>query len=73
INQHLKRIFADKEREEAAVIKQYLTTAADGKNYRGEHYNLQFIIAVGFKIENERVQILGKRAYAFFAYALFLP
>ena len=54
INQHLKRIFADNELEEAAVIKQYLTTAADGKNYRVKHYNLQAIIAVGFKIENER-------------------
>ena len=54
VNQHLKRIFADNELEEEAVIKQYLTTAADGKNYRVNHYNLQAIIAVGFKIENER-------------------
>jgi hypothetical protein len=54
INQHLKRIFADNELDEAAVIKQYLTTAADGKNYQVKHYSLQAIIAVGFKIENER-------------------
>ena len=54
INQHLKRIFADNELEELAVIKQYLTTATDGKNYRVNHYSLQAIIAVGFKIENER-------------------
>ncbi len=54
INQHLKRIFADNELEEEAVIKQYLTTAADGKNYQVKHYSLQAIIAVGFKIENER-------------------
>jgi hypothetical protein len=54
INQHLKRIFADKEMEEAAVVKHYLTTAADGKNYQVKHYSLQAIIAVGFKIENER-------------------
>ncbi|MEI8342767.1 MAG: virulence RhuM family protein [Verrucomicrobiota bacterium] len=54
INQHLKRIFADNELEEAAVVKQYLTTAADGKSYRVKHYGLQAIIAVGFKIENER-------------------
>jgi hypothetical protein len=54
INQHLKRIFADRELEEDAVIKQYLITAADGKNYQVKHYNLQTIIAVGFKIENER-------------------
>jgi hypothetical protein len=54
INQHLKRIFADNELEDAAVVKQHLITAADGKNYRVKHYSLQAIIAVGFKIENER-------------------
>jgi hypothetical protein len=54
INQHLKRVFGDNELEETAVIKQYLITAADGKNYQVKHYNLHAIIAVGFKIENER-------------------
>jgi len=34
INQHLKRIFADRELDEAAVIKDYLITAADGKTQR---------------------------------------
>jgi hypothetical protein len=38
---------------EEAVVNQYLTNAADGKNYNVKH-NLQAIIAVGFKIENER-------------------
>jgi len=46
INQHLKRIFSDNELEESAVIKQYLTTAADGKAYQTKHYSLQAIIAV---------------------------
>lgn len=54
INQHLKRIFSDNELEEDSVVKQYLITAKDGKNYNTKHYNLQAIIAVGFKIENER-------------------
>lgn len=54
INQHLKRIFSDSELEESSVIKQYLITAADGKSYNTKHYSLQAIIAVGFKIENER-------------------
>ena len=54
INQHLKRIFSDNELEESSVIKQYLTTAADGKGYQTKHYSLHAIIAVGFKIENER-------------------
>ena len=54
INQHLKRIFLDNELEEDSVVKKYLITAADGKNYNTKHYSLQAIIAVGFKIENER-------------------
>lgn len=54
INQHLKRIFVDGELIEEAVIKKYLTTAADGKKYKTNHYNLQAIIAVGFKVNNER-------------------
>jgi len=54
INQHLKRIFSDNELEESSVVKPYLITAADGKSYETKHYSLQAIIAVGFKIENER-------------------
>ena len=54
INQHLKRIFEDNELAEEAVIKKYLITASDGKSYSTKHYNLQAIIAVGFKINNER-------------------
>jgi hypothetical protein len=54
INQHLTRLFSDHELEEQAVVKQYLITASDGKNYQVKHYSLQAIIAVGFKIENDR-------------------
>ncbi len=54
INQHLKRIFSDDELDEGAVVKHYLIAAADGKSYQTKHYNLQAIIAVGFKIENAR-------------------
>ena len=54
INQHLKRIFDDDELVENSVIKKYLITATDGKNYHTNHYNLQAIIAVGFKVNNER-------------------
>ena len=53
INQHIKRIFDDGELSES-VIKKYLITAADGKKYNTNHYNLQMIIAVGFKIDNDR-------------------
>ena len=54
INQHLKRIFEDDELVEESVIKKYLITASDGKSYSTKHYNLQAIIAVGFKVNNDR-------------------
>ncbi|MCD4712769.1 MAG: virulence RhuM family protein [Clostridiales bacterium] len=54
INQHLKTVFTDLELDENAVIKKYLITATDGKQYNSKHYNLQAIIAVGFKINNDR-------------------
>ena len=54
INQHLKRIFSDNELAQDSVVKHYLITAADGKSYNTKHYSLHAIIAVGFKIENER-------------------
>ena len=54
INQHLKKVFEDGELTEESVIKKYLITAADGKQYLTNHYNLQAIIAVGFKVGNPR-------------------
>ena len=54
ISQHLKSIFADGELLEDSVVKKYLITADDGKNYNTMHYNLQAIIAVGFKVNNPR-------------------
>jgi hypothetical protein len=62
INQHLKKIFDDGELSQDSVIKKYLTTAADGKNYNTNHYNLQVIIAVGFKVNNERAVRIRKWA-----------
>ena len=64
INQHLKKIFADSELSEDAVIKKYLITAGDGKSYNTNHYNLQAIIAVGFKVNNERAIQFRKWANA---------
>lgn len=57
VNQHLKRIFEDNELEQEATIKKYLIVQNEGNRQirrEVEHYNLQAIIAVGFKIENER-------------------
>ncbi len=57
INRHIKRIFADQELEPAATIKKYLIVQTEGSRQvqrEVDHYSLQAIIAVGFKIENER-------------------
>jgi len=57
INQHLKRLFSDNELDPEATIKKYLIVQTEGSRevQRSiEHYSLQAIIAVGFKIENER-------------------
>ncbi|HAG10051.1 MAG TPA: cell filamentation protein Fic [Desulfotomaculum sp.] len=54
INQHIKKVFDDGELDPDSVIKKYLITAADGKQYGTNHYNLQMVIAVGFKVNNQR-------------------
>ena len=54
ISQHLHTVFTDGELHEDSVVKKYLITAADGKKYNTMHYNLQAIIAVGFKVNNPR-------------------
>lgn len=57
ISQHLKRIFSDNELEPEATVKKYLIVQTEGNRQvqrSVEHYSLQAIIAVGFKIENER-------------------
>jgi len=54
INYHLKKIFEDAELQEDSVIRNFRITAADGKAYNTKHYNLQAIIAVGFKVNNQR-------------------
>lgn len=54
INYHLKKIFSDSELNENSVIRNFRITAADGKNYNTNHYNLSAIIAVGYKVNSER-------------------
>jgi hypothetical protein len=54
INYHLKKIFSDRELQENSVIRKFLITAADGKSYETQHYNLSAIIAVGYKVNSER-------------------
>ncbi|KER03308.1 virulence RhuM family protein [Photorhabdus temperata] len=52
IGQHLKNIFREKELIEDAVVKEFFTTAVDGKNYRTKHYNLDAIISVGYRVQS---------------------
>lgn len=54
VNDHLKKIFADSELQEDAVIRKFRITASDGKNYSTLHYKLPAIIAVGYKVNSER-------------------
>ena len=54
INYHLKQIFADSELQENSVVRNFRITAADGKTYDTQHYNLAAIIAVGYKVNSER-------------------
>ena len=52
ISEHLTKIFADKELEQDAVVRKFRTTAADGKNYQVLHYNLDVIIALGYRVQS---------------------
>ncbi|MFZ6038444.1 MAG: virulence RhuM family protein [Bacteroidota bacterium] len=54
ISLHIKNIFEEGELDEYSVVKEYLTTAADGKNYRTKHYNLDVIISVGYRVKSLR-------------------
>ena len=54
INYHVKKVFRDSELSEESVIRKFRITAEDGKNYNTNHYSLEMIIAVGFKVNSER-------------------
>lgn len=54
INYHIKKILNDSELQESSVIRKFRITAEDGKNYNTNHYSLEMIIAVGFKVNSER-------------------
>jgi hypothetical protein len=54
ISYHLQKVFSDHELEADSVIQYFRITAADGKTYDTQHYNLSAIIAVGYKVNSER-------------------
>ena len=54
ISMHIAKILKEKELNEISVVKNYLTTAADGKNYNVIFYSLEMIIAVGYRVRGVR-------------------
>ncbi len=52
ISLHLKNIFGEQELTEDSAVKDFLTTAPDGKNYSTKYYNLDCIISVGYRIQS---------------------
>lgn len=54
ISHHIGKILSDNELDKESVVKYYLTTAADGKEYNVEYYSLQMIIAIGYRVRGVR-------------------
>lgn len=54
ISRHIKNVFSDGELDEKAVVANYATTAADGKNYNVDYFNLDVIISVGYRVKSHR-------------------
>lgn len=53
IGQHVKNILTEGELVEISVVKDFFTTAADGKNYKTRHYNLDMVIAIGYRVQSQ--------------------
>jgi hypothetical protein len=54
ISRHIKAVFDDAELDASAVVARYATTAADGKTYQVDHYRLELILAVGYRVRSSR-------------------
>jgi hypothetical protein len=54
INEHIQNVFAEGELVADSVIRKFRITAADGKSYETQHYNLEVIIAVGYRVKSPR-------------------
>ena len=50
VSELIKHIFEEKELEEDSVVRNFRTTAADGKSYQTKYYNLDMIISLGYRI-----------------------
>lgn len=54
ISRHIKNVFEDGELSRDAVVANFATTAADGKIYQVDYYNLDVIISVGYRVKSQR-------------------
>lgn len=54
ISEHISHIFEEGELDENSVVRNFRTTASDGKNYNTKHYNLDVIISVGYRVKSLR-------------------
>ena len=54
VSLHIRNCFKEGELEEDVVVKEYLTTALDGKNYKTKYYNLDVVISVGYRVKSQR-------------------
>ena len=54
IGQHISNILNEKELESDSVVKNYFTTAADGKEYNAKFYALDMILAIGFRVRSKK-------------------
>jgi len=54
VSLHIRNIFDDRELDEESVVKEYLTTASDGKKYRTKFFNLDMILAIGYRVRSPR-------------------
>ncbi|MDR0645419.1 MAG: virulence RhuM family protein [Elusimicrobiota bacterium] len=64
IGLHLKNIFKERELKEVSVAEYFSATASDGKNYRIKHYNLDAVIAVGYRVNSKRATAFRQWATA---------
>ena len=54
ISLHIRNIFSEGELDERSVVKESLTTASDGKEYKTKYYNLDVIISVGYRVKSKQ-------------------
>ena len=54
VSLHINNCFKEGELDKGAVVKDFLTTASDGKNYKTKYYNLDVIISVGYRVKSQR-------------------